>query len=91
LISSNGYTWSHSNSADNVQPKSFSFTANEIILVEFDPENKEIHFKKKGGANKFKLSIVIPEGEDIHACVNLCNKNEKIEIVTDIDQSEYVF
>ena len=37
LISSNGYSWSHSIQGDNSVYKSFQFTTNDVIRMELDP------------------------------------------------------
>ncbi len=42
-----------------------------------------MQFKKKGDPNpkKFHLDIEIPPNDQIYACVNLCNVNDKVELV----------
>ena len=85
LISSNGYSWSHSSKEDNMANKSFLFTNEDIIICEFDYVKKTLIFKKHKANNRFTLTLDIPEGEHVAACINLCNKGEKVEIVTHLD------
>jgi len=63
--------------------KCFTFAINDLIIVEYDPVAKELRFRKKNGGQKHTMSITIPENESVYPCVNLCNKDEKVEVVTD--------
>jgi hypothetical protein len=84
LISSNGYTWSHSKKEDNVVHKSFSFITGDVIYCEFDPEKKTLTLRKKDStatSDKYTLHIEIPENDELHPCVNLCNANEQVELL----------
>jgi len=49
LISGNGYSWSHSDKSSNSTYKSFSFSTNDTIYMEYDPLDKILRFKKAGG------------------------------------------
>lgn len=53
LISSNGYSWSHSVKEFNSASKTFHFTVNDIIYMEFDPIEKKLRFRKNKGNEKF--------------------------------------
>ncbi|KAL4436299.1 hypothetical protein ABPG74_015890 [Tetrahymena malaccensis] len=87
LISSNGYSWSHSSKEDNMANKSFVFSNDDIIICEFDYTKKLLTFKKQKTNNKFTLTLDFPENEKVVPCINLCNKGEKVEIVNNIDLS----
>lgn len=95
LISSNGYTWSHSIQADNSSFKSFYFSTNDIVRIELDPNDWTLNFylygknikvsKKKMPSiqqKKFSLSInPLPAGDEYYPCVNLCTTGDSVEIV----------
>lgn len=61
--------------------KSFLFQEEDIIVCEFDPIKKVLSFKKHKSTNRFTMQVEFPEGEKVYACVNLCNKDDKVEIV----------
>lgn len=48
LISSNGGSWSSIDSTKNNVVNSFHFAKNDIVIVNFNPEEKKIVFSKKG-------------------------------------------
>ncbi|EGR28180.1 hypothetical protein IMG5_181090 [Ichthyophthirius multifiliis] len=85
LVSSNGYTWSHSSKDDNRQRKGFGFENDSVVICIFDPVKKVIRFKKHKGQQIVCLNVDIPENENVYACVNLCNKNDSIEIINDAE------
>jgi len=53
LISSNGYSWSHSTKDFNSAFKTFQFTVNDIVYIEYDPKDNKLRFRKNNGAEKF--------------------------------------
>jgi len=53
LISTNGYTWSHSVKEFNSALKTFPFTTNDTVYIEFDPINCKLRFRKNNGPEKF--------------------------------------
>lgn len=55
MISSNGYSWSHSQADLNSVMKSFHFnTVGDIIYLEYDPKENKIRFAKGPlGVEKF--------------------------------------
>lgn len=85
LISTNGYTWSHSIKEFNSSSKCFSFTNNDIVYIEFDPINLKLRFRKNQGKDpkeKYELSITAPPaGDAYHPCVNLCSTGDSVEII----------
>jgi hypothetical protein len=46
LISSNGYSWSHSVKEFNSAFKCFSFVVNDIVYIEYDPVALKLRFRK---------------------------------------------
>ena len=44
LISTNGYTWSHSVKEFNSAFKSFQFNVNDTVYVQYDPIDKKLRF-----------------------------------------------
>lgn len=85
LISTNGYTWSHSVKEFNSSSKCFNFTTNDTVFIEFDLINLKIRFRKNQSTNakdKYELSIVPPPaGDYYHPCVNLCSTGDSVEII----------
>lgn len=82
LISSNGYSWSHSTKEMNSAFKTFQFTTNDIVYLEFDPIDNKLRFRKNTGNDKFELSIVpAPVGDAYCACVNLCSTGDSVEVI----------
>lgn len=49
LISSNGYSWSHSVKEFNSAFKTFQFTVNDIVYIEYDPTTWKLRFRKNQG------------------------------------------
>lgn len=79
LISTNGYTWSHSVKEFNSALKTFAFTVNDIVYIEFDPKDNKLRFRKNNGPEKFELDIVPPpQGDSYHPCINLCSTGDAV-------------
>ena len=55
LLSNNGYTWSHSNSEDNIHSCLFTFKQDNTVEVTLSPN--DISFKVNDNPNPFKLKI----------------------------------
>lgn len=51
LISDKGYTWSHSQVEFNSAMKSFQFSTNDVISMQYDLEKGRICFSKVGKAD----------------------------------------
>lgn len=82
LISSNGYSWSHSVKQFNSAFKTFQFAVNDVVYLEYDPKEGKLRFKKATGPDTFALDIVpAPLGDVYNPCVNLCSTGDSIEIV----------
>ena len=82
LVSSNGYSWSHSVKEFNSAAKTFHFTVNDIIYMEYDPMDKKLRFRKNKGNEKFELSITDPPANDeYHPCANICSNGDSVEII----------
>lgn len=52
LVASNGGIWSTSNNSKNNLIKSFKFTANDVIIVNYEKEKNSVTFSKKGQKNQ---------------------------------------
>lgn len=79
LISTNGYTWSHSVKEFNSAFKCFQFTINDTVYIEYDPQNLKLRFRKNQGPEKYELEIVPPPSGDLyHPCVNLCSTGDSV-------------
>jgi len=77
LISTNGYSWSHSVKEFNSAFKTFQFTVNDIIYIEHDPKDGKLRFQKNTGTEKFELDIQPPpSGDNYHPCINLCSTGD---------------
>lgn len=50
LISTNGYSWSHSVKDFNSAFKTFQFTVNDTVFIEYDPKEGKLRFRKNIGA-----------------------------------------
>jgi len=50
-----------------------------------------VQFKKKGDNDKkFSMKIELPENDEVYACVNLCNQNDKVELaMNEVDEEEF--
>ncbi len=82
LISTNGYTWSHSVKEFNSAFKCFQFTINDVVYIEYDPQNLKLRFRKNQGNDKYELDIVSPPSGDVyHPCVNLCSTGDSVELI----------
>ena len=49
LISTNGYSWSHSIKEFNSAYKTFQFTVNDTVFMEYDPIAGKLRFRKNNG------------------------------------------
>ena len=92
LLSSNGYTWSHSIQTDNSSFKSFYFTTNDVLKIEVDPTEWKVNFynlgkvsgslKTKKSKNtydkKYSLSIEQSTNDEYYPCVNLCSTYDSV-------------
>lgn len=79
LISTNGYSWSHSVKEFNSAFKSFQFNVNDTVYVQYDPVEKKLRFKKNKSNEKFSLDIVDPPADDDFCpCVNICSNGDSV-------------
>jgi hypothetical protein len=74
-------TWSTSEADQNSVKKGFTFNTNEVIHVEYQPENKKLIFK--GSSNTVELKVNIPAAEDgsVFFCATLCSIGDAVEII----------
>ena len=82
LISSNGYSWSHSVKEYNSACKTFQFNINDIIYIEYDPVESILRFRKNEGGDVFVLAIVPPPpGDEYCPCANICSTGDPVELI----------
>ncbi|KAL4484962.1 hypothetical protein ABPG74_020139 [Tetrahymena malaccensis] len=81
IISSNGYSWSHSRKDQHYLQKSFNFTKDHIICIEFNPIKKQLKFYNKFNSAKYNLDIEIPQNDELVFCVVLHVKGDEVEII----------
>jgi hypothetical protein len=59
--------------------KTFNFTTNDTVYIEYDPIALKLRFRKNNGPEKFELDIVAPpNGDAFHPCVNLCSTGDSV-------------
>jgi hypothetical protein len=51
LISGNGYSWSHSQNENNSKNQVFNFGTGDTIIMQFNPAEGKISFKKHNSTN----------------------------------------
>ena len=77
LISSNGYSWSHSNPEWNSVSKSFTFSEGDIIKIDYSLARREVVFRNVKKDVSFKLEAIdAPPFDRYVPCVNLCNPGD---------------
>jgi hypothetical protein len=72
MISSGNQIFSHSVKEFNFVSKSFDFSTNDIIYIEYDPKEGKLRFQKNTGLEKNELDIAPPPlGDCYHPCICL--------------------
>lgn len=62
--------------------KTFQFTINDVVYLEYDPKQGKLRFRKNNGPDKFELEVgSAPSGDSYHACVNLCSTGDSVELI----------
>jgi len=57
LVSSNGGSWSSIDSTKNNTVNAFSYYVNDIVLVEYDPTELKVVFRKKGTEESHTIEL----------------------------------
>lgn len=81
-------SWSSTNSSKNNVVNAFSYYANDIILVTYDPDELKIVFKKKGTEESHTLEYEVVEGDELHLCGLFYYNNDEIEFLGYDDEVE---
>lgn len=59
--------------------KSFNFTTNDLVTVEFDPLARKVIYSK--GKDRYEQVVTLDYSKDtIHFCANLCSQNDEVRI-----------
>lgn len=74
LVSTNGYTWSHSRPEDNIKLKAFTFDTGSDIRITFDPTKNKLSYNNLEGDKVYELDVDLTELDKaggINFCANL--------------------
>ena len=85
LLSTNGYTWSHSKAEDNIKLKAFEFDTGTNVGVTFDPHNLKLIYTNLTTHETYEQLLDLTEAEKtggINFCANLCSCADEVRIVT---------
>ena len=86
LISSNGYSWSHSQTQFNSCQNAYNFVDGDIIKITLNLAKKQVSFQNTKKSNCITLEIIDPPAEDCYVpCVNMCNPGDEVELINDLD------
>ncbi|CAD8130663.1 unnamed protein product [Paramecium sonneborni] len=77
----NGYCYNHDQQDKNGQSIAFSFTTNDIIIVEVDIQKKYVKWTKQSTNQSFTLSI--DTSKDLYPCLHLFGRS-KVEILNQV-------
>ena len=61
LLSTNGYTWSHSEEGDNIKLKAFTFDTGANVKVAFDPINSKVIYTNIDNQKTYELPVNVKE------------------------------
>ncbi len=61
LISSNGYSWSHTEQSNNIAVVTFKFKEGDLIQLEY--EKTKLIFSNKNSNDKYELKLAFNEAE----------------------------
>lgn len=81
LISNNGYSWHHTDSALNSFYEQWNFVQDDVVSVTIDPKAKKIIFQKEGSNDPYELPYETVSSEELYFCVALSSHDESISIV----------
>lgn len=81
LISSNGYSWSHTEQANNIAVVGFKFKEGDIIQIQYDKTKLVYLNKASNQKHQLKLAFNQAEEKDIYFCANLCSDGDSVEIM----------
>lgn len=76
LVSSNGFTWSHSEKSDNIIDKKFTFSEGDTIELTLKENSLEFKKRKDGSTLTLKTAIKSIEWKEVCFVVNLCSLDD---------------
>ena len=77
LISSNGYSWSHSQTQFNSHQNAYNFLEGDIIKISLNLSKKEVTFQNTKKSYGITLEVIDPPAGDYYVpCVNMCNPGD---------------
>ncbi|CAD8150606.1 unnamed protein product [Paramecium octaurelia] len=82
MIYSSGYTFSHHNKDVNGKQLSFTFTTNDVIIIEVSIEHKYIKWMRQNNPLATVLEIDTSISQELYPCV--FNVNSKVKILDNI-------
>jgi hypothetical protein len=60
---------------------SLNFGIGDVIVCQYDKATTQLTFKRLNSGTTIVLQVDVRPGEELCPCVNLCFKNERVEIV----------
>ncbi|CAD8200212.1 unnamed protein product [Paramecium pentaurelia] len=79
LIQNNGYTYSHHNKDVNNKQLSFTYTTNDVIIMEVSIEHKYIKWTRQNNPlATVQLEIDTSISQELYPCVNIYSSKVKI-------------
>ncbi|CAD8214119.1 unnamed protein product [Paramecium octaurelia] len=83
LIRDDGHTYSHHNKDVNSKKLSFSFTTNDVIIIEVSIEHKYIKWTRQNSSQATVLEIETSISQELYPCVFVYNQS-KVKILNNI-------
>ena len=79
LISSNGYSWSHSQPQFNSVQNAYNFVEGDTVKITLNLTKKEVTFLNTKKQHGITLEVVEPQAGDFYVpCVNMCNPGDEV-------------
>ena len=86
LVSSNGYSWSHSQPEFNSHQNAYNFLEGDTIKIAQSTTKNEVTFQNTKKSAKIRLEVADPPAGDYYVpCVNMCNPGDEVELINDLD------
>lgn len=80
-MSNNGYSWSHSEAADNIHSTQFLFKEGSILEVALSETSLEFRVRDTAATAKLKVAFKEEEWPLVCFCANLCSQEDAVEIL----------
>ena len=72
-------SWSSIDSGKNNTVNSFSYYVGDVIVVEYDPNETKVVFKKKGTEESHTIEFEAKEDDELYLCGLFYYNNDEIE------------